>query len=124
MSMMEKNPMRRAENLPLCGLGLLIGLSSSVVTVYAHRDGPNPALLQPIRHRLQLRGGTPKAPYRLAVPARRYRYIVGFVADINARGIGMYHLQTDIFALDRGFFEAPTVTHIFIYYYCIYIIFN
>ena len=116
--------MRRAENLPLCGLGLLIGLSSSVVTVYAHRDGPNPALLQPIRHRLQLRGGTPKAPYRLAVPARRYRYIVGFVADINARGIGMYHLQTDIFALDRGFFEAPTVTHIFIYYYCIYIIFN
>ena len=28
--------MRRAENLPLCGLGLLIGLSSSVATVYAH----------------------------------------------------------------------------------------
>jgi hypothetical protein len=25
---------------------------------------------------------------------------VGFVADINARGIGMYHLQADIFALD------------------------
>jgi hypothetical protein len=40
------------------------------------------------------------APYRLAVPARRYGYIVGFVADSNARGIEMYHLQTDIFALN------------------------
>jgi len=25
---------------------------------------------------------------------------VGFVADINARGIGMYHLQAEFFALD------------------------
>jgi hypothetical protein len=25
---------------------------------------------------------------------------VGFVADINARGIGMYHVQSELFALD------------------------
>jgi hypothetical protein len=25
---------------------------------------------------------------------------VEFVADINARGIGMYHFQADVFALD------------------------
>src|SRR5437660_1132380 len=65
-----------------------------------HGDGPNPALLQPIRHRLQLGGGAPEPPYRLAVPARRYSYIVGFVADINARSIGMHHFQTEVFALD------------------------
>jgi len=45
------------------------------------------AVVQPKRH-------------RLAVAARRYRHVMEFVADINARGIGMYHLQTDIFALD------------------------
>jgi len=67
----------------------------------------NSALLQPIRHRLQLAGGTSEAPYRLLVPARRYSYIVGFVADINAGGIGMYHLQADIFTLDLPHHLAP-----------------
>ena len=33
-----------------------------------HGHGPNPALLQPIGHRLQLGCGAPKATYRLAVP--------------------------------------------------------
>src|SRR6202022_4496786 len=72
-----------------------------------HGDGPNPALLQPIRHRLQLAGGTSEAPYRLVVPARRYSYKVGFVADINAGGIRMYHLQADIFTLDLPHRLAP-----------------
>src|SRR5439155_287780 len=57
-------------------------------------------LRQPIRHRLQLGGGAPEAPYRLAVPARRYSYVVGFVADIDASGIGMHNLSAEIFALD------------------------
>src|SRR6266481_10127803 len=29
-----------------------------------------------------------------------HRHVVGFVADINARGIGMYHFQAEVFALD------------------------
>src|SRR2546423_13554443 len=66
----------------------------------SHRDGADPALLQPSGHRLQLRGGAPEASYRLAVSARRDRRIVGFVADINARGIGMDHFQAEGFALD------------------------
>jgi hypothetical protein len=48
----------------------------------------------------QLGCGAPEAKYRLAVPARRYCHIARLVADINARGIGMYHLQTEILALD------------------------
>jgi hypothetical protein len=72
-----------------------------------HCHGPNPALLQPIRHRLQLGGGTSAAPHRLVVTARRYRYIVGFVADINAGGIGMCNLQADIFTLDLTHRLAP-----------------
>jgi hypothetical protein len=72
-----------------------------------HCYGPNPALLQPIRHRLQLAGGTSEAPHRLLVPARRYSYIVGFVADINAGGIRMYHFQADIFTLDLPHHLAP-----------------
>src|SRR5206468_130968 len=65
-----------------------------------HGDGADPALLQPSGHRLQLRGGAPEASYRLAVSARRYRRIVGFVANINACGIGMDHFQAEVFALD------------------------
>jgi hypothetical protein len=52
-------------------------------------------------------GGTSEAPYRLLVPARRYSYIVGFVADINAGGIWMYYLQADIFTLDLPHHLAP-----------------
>jgi hypothetical protein len=51
-------------------------------------------IVQPVRHRLQplpLGGSAPKAPYRLAVPAQRYRYRVGFVADVNAWSMGMDH---------------------------------
>src|SRR5207249_6349120 len=44
--------------------------------------------------------GAPEAPYRLAAPARRYSYVVGFVADIDASGIGMHNLSAEIFALD------------------------
>jgi hypothetical protein len=32
---------------------------------------------------------------------------VGFVADINAGGIRMYHLQADIFTLDLPHHLAP-----------------
>jgi len=31
----------------------------------------------------QLGGSAPEASYRLAVPARRYRYVLGFVADVK-----------------------------------------
>src|SRR5208283_2886707 len=65
-----------------------------------HRDGPNRTLLQPDRHLLQLRRGAPEATYRLTIPCRRDSHIVGFVADINAGGIRMDHLQADVFALD------------------------
>jgi len=60
----------------------------------------NPTLRQPSGHGLQFNGGATKSSHWLAVAARRYSYIVGFVANINARGIGMYHLQTERFALD------------------------
>ncbi|HVR27176.1 MAG TPA: hypothetical protein VMU26_28095 [Candidatus Polarisedimenticolia bacterium] len=66
-------------------------------------DGPNPALLQPVRHclqTLQLGDNAPEAPYLLAVPARGYRYIVGFVADVNACSMGIDHFQAEVFALD------------------------
>jgi len=57
-------------------------------------------LLQPISHGSQLGGGAPEAPYRLAVALLRYRHIVGFVANINARGIRMDHFQAEVFALE------------------------
>ena len=65
-----------------------------------HRDCPNAALLQPSGHGFQLSRGASEASHRLVVAARRYRHIVGFVADINARGIGMEHFQAEVFALD------------------------
>src|SRR5215469_15714569 len=58
-----------------------------------HRDSLNAALLQPSGHGLQLGRGASEASYRLFVAARRYCHIVGFVADINARGIGVEHFQ-------------------------------
>jgi len=42
---------------------------------------------------------TPEAPYRLAVPARGYRHVVGFVADVNASGVGVDHFQAEVFTL-------------------------
>src|SRR5215469_6106531 len=63
-------------------------------------DGPNLALLQPIGHCLQLGCGATEATYCLAVPCRWHRHIVGFVADVNACGIGMHDFQTEILTLD------------------------
>ena len=56
-----------------------------------HRDSSNPALLQPGGHRLEFGGGASEPPYRLAISAWRYCYVVRFVADINATSVGMYH---------------------------------
>jgi hypothetical protein len=56
-----------------------------------HGDGPNPALVQPSGQGFQLRGGASEATYRLAIPGPRHRHIVGFIADINARSVGMDH---------------------------------
>src|SRR5215469_12663063 len=64
-----------------------------------HRDSLDSALLQPSGHRLEFGGGAPELPYRLAVSVRRYRHIVGFVADINARSVGMDHFQAEVIAL-------------------------
>ncbi len=72
-----------------------------------HRDRTNPTLLQPFRHRLQLGGGATKASHRLGVAARRYRYVVGCVADINARSLGMHHLQAEVFALHLAHHLPP-----------------
>ena len=47
--------------------------------------------LRPTYHRFQFRCGAPKAPYRLAISAGRYGHIVGFVTNINAGSIGLYH---------------------------------
>src|SRR6266568_8211109 len=63
-------------------------------------DGSNRTLLQPHCHLLQFRRSTSEAAYGLAVPCRRHGHIVGFVADINACGVGMHDFQTEIFALD------------------------
>jgi len=49
---------------------------------------------------LQFRRSTSEATYGLAVPCRRHGHIVGFVADINACGVGMDHFQAEVFALD------------------------
>ncbi len=72
-----------------------------------HCDGPNPALLQPDRHLLQLGRGATEALYWLAITLWRRGYIVGFVADINAGGIRMDHLQADVFALDLSRHLSP-----------------
>jgi len=56
-----------------------------------HRDRPNPALFQPIGHRLQLDCGAPEPTDRFAVPCRRNSYVVRLVANVNAGGIGMNH---------------------------------
>jgi hypothetical protein len=54
-----------------------------------HGDGSDPALLQPSGHGLEFGGGASELPYRLAISAWRYCYVVRFVADINPWGIGM-----------------------------------
>src|SRR5260370_28893950 len=64
-------------------------------------------MLQPIGHRLQLGRGAPEATYRFAVPCRRHGHVVGFVADINAGGIRVNHVQADVFALDLPRHLAP-----------------
>jgi hypothetical protein len=64
-----------------------------------HRNGSDPALLQPSGHRFQLGGGAPELPYRLAISTRRYSGIVGFIANINTSGVGMYYFQAEVFAL-------------------------
>jgi hypothetical protein len=63
-------------------------------------DSPNPTLLHPIGHLLQLGRGAPEPTYRFAVPGGRLGHVVRFVADINASGIGMHHLQTEVIALN------------------------
>src|SRR6202035_4645768 len=65
-----------------------------------HRYGANPALIQPIRHRLQFRRRASEAPHRLAFPVWWDGHIVRFISDIDASSIGMDHLQTEICALD------------------------
>jgi len=57
-----------------------------------HGYGPNSALLQPIGHGSQLGCRAPEVPHRLAVVVRRDRHVVGFVADVNAGGVGMDEL--------------------------------
>src|SRR6266513_1802528 len=52
-----------------------------------------------ISHRLEFGGGASEPPYRLAISAWRYCYVVGFVADINATSVGMDHFQAEVFAL-------------------------
>jgi hypothetical protein len=65
-----------------------------------HRHGLNPALLQPLGHLPQFAGGAPETPHRLAIPVRWDGHVVRFVADIDARGIGMDHFQAKVVALD------------------------
>jgi hypothetical protein len=43
----------------------------------------------------------------LVVAARGNRHVVEFVADINARGIGMDHFQAEVFALDLSYRLPP-----------------
>src|SRR5205823_13989332 len=38
--------------------------------------------------------------HRLAGPARGHGHVMGFVADVNARRIGMHDLQAKVFRLD------------------------
>src|SRR6516225_3413752 len=45
--------------------------------------------------------------HRLRVAARRYRYVVGCVADINSRSLRMHHLQAEIFALHLAHHLPP-----------------
>src|SRR5262249_1480261 len=71
------------------------------------RDGAIPALCQPLGHLLQLGGSAAKASHRLGVAARRYGYIVGFIADINAGSVRMHHLQVKIFALHLAHHLPP-----------------
>src|SRR5262249_45040901 len=72
-----------------------------------HRHRADPTSLQPLRKHLQLGRGATKTPYRLAVPGRRYSYVVGFVPNINTRSLGMHHLQTKIFALHLAYILSP-----------------
>jgi hypothetical protein len=63
----------------------------------------SPPLPQP----LQRGPSAPEAPYRLAVPARMYRDILGFVADVNACRMGMAHFHAEVFTLDLPHRLAP-----------------
>src|SRR5215831_199461 len=65
-----------------------------------HSDGANATLLQPRRHFFQFHRGASKLPYRPAIPRRGHGHIVGFVADIDPRGIRMHHLQAQVLRLD------------------------
>src|SRR5271156_884852 len=52
-----------------------------------HRNGLDPAPLQPIRKSMQIRRETTKHPYRLCIASRRHSYPVLCVANIDACSI-------------------------------------
>src|SRR5580692_6279403 len=52
-----------------------------------HRNGLDPAPLQPIRQSMQIGRKTAEHPYRLHIPSTRHGYPVLCVANIDARSI-------------------------------------
>ena len=61
-----------------------------------HRDGGHAAVLQPVREPMQVGGETVKPADRVGIPIRPDRDVMRAVADVDARGVGMHHLQARV----------------------------
>jgi hypothetical protein len=64
-----------------------------------HHDRFNPARLQPVGHPLQICRPTAELLHRLQIAARGHSHVVSFVADINARHVSVYDLQSRVFGI-------------------------
>lgn len=68
----------------------------------------NLAWLQPIRHGLQFARRAAEVAHRLVVATRGHGDIMRLMADSNASGIEMHHLQADLFPLQSSR-QLPTL---------------
>ena len=58
-----------------------------------HRHGRDPAGLEPLGHRVQLRGQAPEASHRPLVAVLGHRHVMLGRADVDPGGVGMDHRQ-------------------------------
>jgi hypothetical protein len=61
-----------------------------------HGDGGHPAVLQPVRQTMQVRGETVKPADRVWVPIWPDGDVMRTVADVDPSGVGMHHLQARV----------------------------
>jgi hypothetical protein len=61
-----------------------------------HRDGGHAAVLEPVREPMQVRRETVKPADRVGISIRPDRDVMRAVADVDARGVRMHHLQARV----------------------------